>query len=178
MLVLVTSRIGLKTGGQTGLRWLYADDVGPWMVVAVMTVVAVVTEVLNPDDVVPTMMGMTVQLLQLPVRAVVAVVAVLVESGLMAMVTRWHLRPLWRRRHWNHSWVKSLKRLVRRRHESLWMFHFMRSSLVPSLLLCEPSSVWHPLVGVPSVTSDEVETLVTRLIPGSRASLFDFDAAG
>ena len=149
------------------LLWLPVDNAGPRAVVVVMVIV---TEVLNPDDIVVTMMGMTVDLW------LMSVVAVVVESGLMAIM------PLGRRgRHLNDSWVmmESLKLLVRNgMHESL-LFHFMRSSAVPYLPLCEPSGMWpgYPLVGVPSVTSDKVETLTTRLIPGSRAPFFDIDVA-
>lgn len=57
------------------------------------------------------------------------------------------------------------------------LFHFLRSSAVPNLHLCEPSWGWCPFVGVPT-TSDEVETLMTGLIPSSRASFLDFDAVG
>lgn len=136
-------------------------------------VVIIVTQVLNPDDIVVTMVGMTVDLW---LMSVVAVLAVVVEPGLMAMM------PLGRsRRHLNHSWVmvESLKLWVRNGvHESL-LFHFSRSMAVPHLLLCKPSGMWpgYPLLGVPSVTSDKVETLTTRLVPGSRAPFFDFDAA-
>lgn len=127
------------------------------LVVIVVVIVVVITEVLNPNDIVFTVMGM------------------MVELWLMAVV----VVPL-RWRHVNHSWVmESLKLWVRNRmHESL-LFHFSRSLAVPYLLLCKPSRVrpGHPLVRVPSVTSDEVETLMTRFVPGSRAPFFDFDAA-
>ena len=61
-------------------------------------------------------------------------------------------------------------------HESL-LFHCLRSLAVPQFPLCKPSR-WcrYPLVGVPSVTPDEVETLATGFIPGSRAPFFDLDA--
>lgn len=139
--------------------------------VIVMVIVVIVTEVLIPDNIVFTMMGMTVELW------LMSVVTVLVESGLMAMVAM----PLRRnRRVMNHSWVmNSLKlRVWYMMHESV-LFHFSRSLAVPYLLLCKPSRVWsgHPLVRVTSVTSDKVETLMTRFIPGSRAPFFDFDTA-
>lgn len=146
------------------------------VVVAVMTVMTVMTQVLNPDDVVVAMMRMTVQLCRM------SVVAVLAESGLMAMVARLNLMPRWRSmRQWYHSCVMvSLELLVGNRMHKPLLFHFSRSLAVPYLLLCAPSWVWrgrHPLVGVPLVASDEFETLTTGLVPSSRASFFDFDAA-
>ena len=106
------------------------NDVGP--VVIVMVVVVVVTEILNPHNIVVTMMGMTVDLW------LMSVVAMLVQSGLMAMmamVVRWKMV-----RQLNHSWVmESVKLRVRNgMHESL-LFHFLRSSAVPHLTLCKPS---------------------------------------
>ena len=63
------------------------------------------------------------------------------------------------------------------RSESL-LFQFLHSSAVPDLQLCEPSWGRCPFIGVPSTTSDEAKTLMTRLIPSSRASFLDFDALG
>ena len=150
-------------------------DVGLKLVVIVIIVMAMVIKILNPEDIVSAMMGMTIQL------CLGFMVAVLVESGLMAVVARLNMMPLRRsRRHLYNSWVMiSLKLCVGNgMHESL-LFHFSRSLAIPHLPLREPSWVrrGHPLVGVPLMTSDEVETLATGLIPGSRASFFDFDAA-
>lgn len=145
------------------------------MSVIVVSVVAIVTRVLDGNDIVVAMMGSTVQLW------LVSVVAVLVNPGLLDMVARLKLMP-WPRimRHLCDLWVMvSLKLWVgHRMHESL--VHFSHSLPVPYLLLCRSSWAWrgHPFVGVPLMTSDEVETLATGLIPGSRASFFDFDAAG
>ena len=64
-------------------------------------------------------------------------------------------------------------------HESL-LFHLPRSLLVPSLLIGKPSLIWpgqRPFLGVITVTSDEVETLATGLIPGPWPSFFNFDRA-
>ena len=155
------------------------------MALAVMTVVAIVTQVLNRVEAFVTMMGTTVQLRLF----VVSVVAAWVESGLMTLVARRKLNRSWVEsglmtlvagRKLHHSWVMEfLKLWVRNRMQGSLLCQLLLSLAVPSLLLCEPSCVWpgYPLVGVPSMTSDEVETLVPRLIRGSRASFFDFDAA-
>ena len=62
-------------------------------------------------------------------------------------------------------------------HESL-LFHFQRTTAVPSLLLCE-TSIWpgHPFLSVTTMTSNKVETLASGFIPGSRASFLNLDAA-
>ena len=156
-----------------GFGRLDLDDEGLYMVSIVMIVVVIVTHVLNPDDIVFAMMGVTVYLWMM-----VAVLAVLVESGWMAVVARFDMMPRWRRRrHLYHLWVMvSLKLWVRKRMHLL--LHCSRSLTVPYFLLCESSWVrCGPIVGVPLVTSDEIETLATGLIPCSRASFFDFDAA-
>lgn len=62
MLLLVTSRlhrIYFETLGQTRLGWLYTDDMGLRMGV-VVTVVAIMTQVLDFDDIVVAMMGSTI----------------------------------------------------------------------------------------------------------------------
>ena len=59
-------------------------------------------------------------------------------------------------------------------HESL-VFQFLRSTAVPSLLLCAIAP-GHPFLTVTMMTSNEVETLASGLIPGSRASFFNLDA--
>ena len=160
-----------ETLGQMGFGWFNSFDMGSEMVMTVMTVmtvvaiVAIMAEVHIIDDIVFAMMGMSIQL------TLMSVVSVLVEPGWMAVMVR----------HLKHSWViMSFKRWVgNRMHESL-LFHFPRSTAVPYLPLCEPSWIWcghHPVFGVTTVTPDEVETLATWLIPGSRASFFNFDAA-
>ena len=46
-----------KALGQMGLMWLYVDDTWPITVVIVMTIMAVVTEILNLDDIIFAVMG-------------------------------------------------------------------------------------------------------------------------
>ena len=142
------------------------DDVGPNMVVIVMTVVTIVTVVLDRDDIVVAMMGMTVQLPR-----------VVVVAGLMAMMAGLKMRPLrLSRLQLIHPWIMvSLKLLVGNGRVHVSLLHFLQSTTVPSLLLRGPSRTLKPLVRVSSVTSDEVETLATGLVPGPRASLFDLD---
>ena len=98
------------------------------LVVIVVVIVVIVTVVLNPNDIVVTMMGMTIELW------LMSVLAMLNESGMMAMPLRW------RRRHMTHSWVmESLKLRVRNRMHEPLLLHFSRSLAVPYLLLCKPS---------------------------------------
>lgn len=118
-----------------GLGWPDVDDLGVRMVV-VMTVVAIMTEVLDRDDIVVAVMGSTVQLWLLSMVSVVCMVVVLVESGLMAMVARLNLMPrLLTRRKLYHSWV--MKLWVGKMPQSL-LFHISCSSAVPYLLRCQP----------------------------------------
>ena len=109
-----------------------------------------------------------------------SVVAMLVDSVWMAMMAGLNMMNLrCSMRHLYHSRVKlSLKLWVRTgMHESL-LFHFQRSTTVPSLLVCEPSiRPGHPFLRVTTMTSNEVETLASGLIPGSRASFLNLDAA-
>ena len=137
--------------------------------VTVVTVVAIMAVVIKPIDIVVAVMRMMIYLGRM------SVVTVLVESGWMAMMAGLNLMRSML--HLYHPRVDmTLKRWVRNRmHES---FHFLRSMAVPSLLLCEP---WipsgHPFLIVTTVASNEVETLASGLIPGSRASFLNLDAA-
>lgn len=157
-----------------GFGWLYGDEAGRNRVV-VMTVLVIMTQGLNPVIVV-AMVGPTVQLW------LVGLVAVLVKSELMAMVARLNgMLPLRRsRRNLYHSWIMMpLKLVVGKRMHKSFLFHFSHSVAFPYLLLRESSWVCraHPLVRVPLVTSDKIETLTAGLVSGSRASFLDFDAA-
>ncbi len=105
-----------------------------------------------------------------------------VESGVVAMVAMLArlnmMQLLLGRRQLYHSWVMvSLKLWMGKRMHGSLLFHCLRSLAVPQFPIRKPSR-WYrcPLVGVPSVTPDEVETLATEFIPGSRASFFDLDA--
>lgn len=110
-----------ETLRQRGLGWLYVDDTWPLTVMIVMTIMAVVTEVLNPNYIIVAMMGTTIQLWLMWV-VIVVTVTILVEPGLTTVVARMEMVKLrLSRRHLYHSWVQvSLKRRVGNRiHDSL-----------------------------------------------------------
>ena len=144
-----------------------------WMVMIVVTVVAIMAEILNPYEIVLAVMRMTIYL------ALMSVLTVLVESGWMVMMAGLNMMKLLRSMlHWYYSRVKVSLKLWWRNvmHESL-VFQFLRSTAVPSLLLCEPSiAPGHPFLTVTMMTSNEAETLASGLIPGSRASFLNLDA--
>ena len=114
------------------LGWFYGNHMRSgmvWMVMTVVTVVAIMAEVLNPNDIVVAVMRMTIYL------GLMSVVTVLVESGWMAMMAGLNMMKLRRRMlHLDHSRVElTLKLWVRNgMYESL-LFHFLRSTAVPSL---------------------------------------------
>ena len=142
-----------------------------WMVMIVVTVVAIMVEILNPSEIVVAVMRMTIYL------ALMSVLTVLVESGWMVMMAGLNMMKLLRSMlHWYYSRVKVSLKLWWRNvmHESL-VFHFLRSTAVPSLLLCAIAP-GHPFLTVTMMTSNEVETLASGLIPGSRASFLNLDA--
>lgn len=97
MTLLVSSRNSctcLDTLGQMGLGWFYRDDMGLETVLTVMTVVAIMAEVLSPVDIVFAMMGMMIQL------RLMSVVTMLVEPEWMAVMARLNMVQLrWARRH-------------------------------------------------------------------------------
>lgn len=85
MILLVSSRNSctcLDTLGQTGLGWFYRDDTGLGTVLTVMTVVAIMAEILNRNDIVFAMMRTTIQLW------LMSVVIMLVETEWMAVMAR------------------------------------------------------------------------------------------
>lgn len=97
MTLLVSSRDPCTcpdTLGQTGLGWFYRDDTGLGMVLTVMTVVAIMAEVLNRDDIIFAMMRMTIQLW------LMSGVTMLVETEWMAVMARLdRVQVRWGRRH-------------------------------------------------------------------------------
>lgn len=121
-----------------GLGWLEVDDVRPKAVVIVMTIVAIVIKVLDTDDIVVAMMGITVQSFLVPL------VAMRFEIRMIAVVARWNMRPLRRsRRQLYHSWVmESWKLWVLNRIMDSSLFYLSLSMAVPHLLLCELSGPW------------------------------------
>ena len=85
MLLLVTSRLLLRmrfiTLRQLDLCGLYEDIAGPFLARVVMTVVAIVIVILNPNDILVAVMGMLTKLW------LASVIAVSVNLGSTAMVT-------------------------------------------------------------------------------------------